>query len=121
MKTKYRDFLIRCHANRGGRHLIPIDLAPITLTPDDPLSDYTVDAPASPDLSPVRGYLSRRGDLITLASGAERITRRTHIGKVCRPVARARRVFVRVRVPVAVSILEDTLAESGIDCTVNLK
>jgi hypothetical protein len=97
MKTIYRDFLIRCHVNRGGRYLVPVSCAALTLTPEDPVLDYVAhDLPAMPE--PLRAYLLKRGDLVTLKAG-DRITRRSHIGKSVRRVSRARRAFVQVRLP----------------------
>ena len=104
MKTKTeslvpRNFLIKCRANRGGGHFKPISIQEITLTPDDPESDYALIGQPSKFFGEIREPLEKRGDLVKLKDGSDRITRRPHIGKQVRP-GRNGCVFVRVRVMV---------------------
>jgi hypothetical protein len=96
--TVYREFLITCKANRGGKHLVPVSIQEIELTPDDPVTDYAAKGKPSPYFGEIREPLKKRGDLIETKCG-DRITRNPHIGKQVRP-GRNGKVFVQVRVRV---------------------
>ncbi len=96
--TVYREFLIVCKANRGGKHLIPVSVQEIELTPNDPLMDYVPKEKPSPYFGEIREPLKKRGDLLETPAG-DRITRNPHIGKQVRPGRNGTvRVQVRVRV-----------------------
>jgi len=94
-----RDYLIKCHANSGGKHLKPISVQEIARTPDDPESDYALLDQPYASLAEIREALEKRGDLVRLKNGSLRITRRSHIGKQVR-YGRNGSVFVLVRVNV---------------------
>lgn len=94
----YRDFLIKCRANRGGEYLVPVSIQEIRLTPEDPDSDYAATEKPSEFFGEIREPLEKRGDLVKLKTG-DRITRNPRIGKQVRP-GRNGTVFVQVRVKV---------------------
>jgi len=100
MKTKtentvFRDFLIKCRTNRGGKYLAPVSVQEIRLTPEDPDMDYEPIGKPSPYFGEIREHLKKRGDLLELPCG-DRITRNPHIGKQVRH-GRNGFVFVQVR------------------------
>lgn len=97
--TVYRDFIIKCRNNRGGKHLVPLTITEIRLTPEDPFADYIYVGEPSPYFGEIRDPLEKRGDLVKLKDGSDRITRNPHIGKQARP-SRNGKVFVQVRVRV---------------------
>ena len=94
-----RNYIIKCHANNGGRHFKPVSIQEIVLTPDDPESDYTPVGQPSESFGEIRKPLETRGDLVQLKDGSLRITRRIHIGKQIR-YGHNGSVFVQVRVMV---------------------
>jgi hypothetical protein len=96
--TIYREFIIKCRTNRGGKHLAPVSIQEIKLTPEDPESDYESIGEPSPYFGEIREHLKKRGDLLELPCG-DRITRNPHIGK---QVRHGRGGFTRVQVRVQV-------------------
>lgn len=97
--TVYRDYLIKCRANLGGKHLVPTSIQEIKLTPDDPNGEYDFIGEASKYFGDIREPLEKRGDLVKLKDGSDRITRTPHLGKTIRQ-GRNGFMFVQVRVRV---------------------
>ena len=94
--TIYRDFVVRCRANKGGKHLIPIAISEVIKPSSDPLLEYDV-LSTSECFGDLRAPLEKRGDLVRLKNGQDRITRTPHIGKEVRS---GRFVFVHFRIQV---------------------
>ncbi len=76
-----RTFVVRCRANRGGKHMIPV-IVKETVPSVDGISDYDV-IRESPYFGEIEAALVARGDLIKTKSG-NRISRSHHIGKEIR-------------------------------------
>ena len=96
--TTYRDFLIKCRTNRGGKYLAPVSIVEIRPTPEDPDCLYDPIGKPSEFFGEIREPLEKRGDLVRLKAG-DRIARNPHLGKQVRP-GRNGHTFVQVRVRV---------------------